>query len=170
MDPGRFSERGISGAAWQRIVTRYKPNVTVACVVNHHDRYLLVEEQIAGQVRLNQPAGHLEPNESLVQACARELAEETGIQRQPDHLLRIHQWQAPDGTQFVRFSFSLTLEAPLETAPQDPQIVACHWLTRAQIEARANQLRSPLVLSAIDDFESGRHYPLSLLDDRLAPV
>ncbi len=146
---------------------RYRPNVTVACVVAAQDRYLLVEERIDGLARFNQPAGHLEPNESLVQACARELWEETGLTATPDGLVRIHQWCAADGTQFLRFTFALRLKAPLPVHPRDPQILACHWLTREAIEQLGDALRSPLVLASIEDFEQRPLTPLTLLDDRL---
>ncbi|MBY6185605.1 NUDIX hydrolase [Marinobacter hydrocarbonoclasticus] len=147
---------------------RFRPNVTVACVVEAQGQYLLVEEQINGETRYNQPAGHLEPGESLVQACRRELREETGLDREPEGLVRIQQWLAPDGTPFVRFTFCLSLPRPLETQPQDPQIAACHWLTRHEIIQRQSALRSPLVLASVEAYEQGAYAPLTLLDDQLA--
>lgn len=146
---------------------RYRPNVTVACVVAAQGRYLLVEECIAGERRFNQPAGHLEAGESVIEACARELLEETGLQCQPHSLVRIHQWRAPDGIEFLRFTFSLRLDEQPAVQPRDPAILACHWLTREEIARLGPQLRSPLVLASIDDFEKAPGVSLSILDDRL---
>lgn len=85
----------------------FKPHVTVACIVHAEDKFLVVEETINGKALWNQPAGHLEADETLVQAAARELWEETGIKAQPQHFVRMHQWIAPDRTPFLRF-FSLS--------------------------------------------------------------
>ena len=76
----------------------FKPHVTVACIVHAEDKFLVVEETINGKALWNQPAGHLEADETLVQAAARELWEETGIKAQPQHFVRMHQWIAPDRT------------------------------------------------------------------------
>ena len=73
----------------------FKPHVTVACIVHAEDKFLVVEETINGKALWNQPAGHLEADETLVQAAARELWEETGIHAQPQHFIRMHQWIAP---------------------------------------------------------------------------
>ncbi|MBY5991694.1 NUDIX hydrolase [Ferrimonas balearica] len=148
-------------------MNRHRPNVTVACVIQAGDRFLLVEEAIDGQLRFNQPAGHLEAGESLAAACAREVFEETGLALQPERLVRVHQWAAPSGTEFLRFSFGIHLTEPLATAPRDPQILACHWLTLAQIRALGPALRSPLVVSAIEDHLADSGAPLSLFDNRL---
>ena len=83
----------------------FKPHVTVACVVHAQGKFLVVEETISGKALWNQPAGHLEANETLVQAAKRELWEETGIHATPDAFIRMHQWIAPDQTSFLRFLF-----------------------------------------------------------------
>ncbi|WP_345315696.1 NUDIX hydrolase [Ferrimonas gelatinilytica] len=139
---------------------RFLPHTTVACVVRSEERYLLVEECIDGEPKLNQPAGHLEAQESLLAACQRELFEETGLALAPQRLLRIYQFVAADGTPFVRFTFALTLPSIPPTAPQDPDILRCHWLTKAQVLSRRHQLRSPLVLQSIEDFERGAGVPV----------
>lgn len=87
----------------------FKPHVTVACIVHAEDKFLIVEETINGKALWNQPAGHLEADETLVQAATRELWEETGIKAQPQHFIRMHQWIAPDNTPFLRFLFRLNL-------------------------------------------------------------
>lgn len=87
----------------------FKPHVTVACIVHAEDKFLVVEETINGKALWNQPAGHTEADETLVQAAARELWEETGIKAQPQHFIRMHQWIAPDRTPFCVFFSLLSL-------------------------------------------------------------
>ena len=93
----------------------FKPHVTVACVVHAQGKFLVVEESINGRALWNQPAGHLEANETLLQAAKRELWEETGIRAEPQHFIRMHQWIAPDSTPFLRFY------SPLSLAKRAPQ-------------------------------------------------
>lgn len=119
-----------------------KPHVTVACVVQAEGHFLIVEETINGQPRWNQPAGHLEAGETLLQAASRELWEESGIRADPQHLLQIFQWVAPDATPFLRFTFSIDLPQRVDAAPHDGDIDRSLWLEAAQI-LRSTQLRSP---------------------------
>ena len=100
----------------------FKPHVTVACVVHAEGKFLVVEETINGKALWNQPAGHLEADETLVEAAARELWEETGISAQPQHFIRMHQWIAPDKTPFLRFLFAIELEQICPTQPHDSDI------------------------------------------------
>ncbi|MBD5755233.1 NUDIX domain-containing protein, partial [Citrobacter freundii] len=100
----------------------FKPHVTVACIVHAEDKFLVVEETINGKALWNQPAGHLEADETLVQAAARELWEETGIKAQPQHFVRMHQWIAPDRTPFLRFLFAIELANMCATEPHDSDI------------------------------------------------
>ncbi|MPY24775.1 NUDIX hydrolase [Shewanella psychropiezotolerans] len=151
---------------------RYRPNVTVACIIESQGKYLIVEELIQGQRRYNQPAGHLELGESLLQACQREVREETGLEIIPQGLTGIYQFSANESLTFLRFTFHVTLEDCAQTQPQDPIIQDTHWLTYAEISALGSRLRSPLVLSCIDDFLNKIHYPLEVLNDdylKLAP-
>ncbi|MGE6380528.1 NUDIX hydrolase [Shewanella baltica] len=154
---------------------RYKPNVTVACIIHatSQDKYLMVEEWIDGEQRFNQPAGHLEANESLIQACVREVFEETGLSLNPQGLVGIYQFSASEDLAFVRFTFFVQLDDMPSPAPQDNAIHSAHWLSFAQIEAKSALLRSPLVLDCLKDYfnnaQQGQTYPLSLLNsDRLA--
>ncbi|PVZ88009.1 NUDIX hydrolase [Serratia sp. S1B] len=140
----------------------FKPHVTVACVVHAAGKFLIVEETINNQALWNQPAGHLEADETLTQAAERELWEETGIHATPQAFLRMHQWLAPDGTPFLRFSFVIELDTPCETAPQDDDIDRCLWLTAEQIFT-ADNLRSPLVSESIRCYQQPERYPLSLI-------
>ncbi|MFC0227173.1 NUDIX hydrolase [Serratia aquatilis] len=140
----------------------FKPHVTVACVVHAAGKFLIVEETINHKALWNQPAGHLEADETLLQAAERELWEETGIRAQPQFFLRMHQWIAPDNTPFLRFSFVIELATPLPTEPHDSDIDRCLWLTPQQI-LEANNLRSPLVAESIRCYQQQERYPLSLV-------
>ncbi|MDD8057950.1 MULTISPECIES: NUDIX hydrolase [Shewanella] len=131
---------------------RYKPNTTVACVVYSQGKFLLVEEIIDGQVKFNQPAGHLEANESLIDACSREILEETGLAIAPQAIVGIYQFSVSDTLAFVRYTFCIDLEQPIEGTPLDSAITRTHWLSREQIGELGDQLRSPLVLKSIDDY------------------
>ncbi len=93
----------------------FSPHITVACVVHAQNKFLVVEETINGKAVWNQPAGHLEAGETLLQAAERELWEETGIQAKPQALLKVHQWVAPDGTSFIRFLFLVEMEPSFRT-------------------------------------------------------
>lgn len=140
----------------------FKPHVTVACVVQAENHFLVVEEEINHKRLWNQPAGHLEDRETLLQAASRELFEETGIRAAPQSFLQLHQWIAPDHTPFLRFSFTIDLPERLSTAPQDSDISCCHWLTADEI-LQSGRLRSPLVAESIRCYQRGQRYPLDLL-------
>ncbi|WP_058909729.1 NUDIX hydrolase [Entomohabitans teleogrylli] len=140
----------------------FKPHVTVACIVQAQNQFLVVEETINGKALWNQPAGHLEADETLLQAARRELWEETGIEAQPQHFLQLHQWIAPDNTPFLRFLFAIDLRSPLPTSPHDSDIDRCLWLAPQDIMTAAN-LRSPLVAESVRCYLAGERYPLSLL-------
>lgn len=140
----------------------FKPHVTVACVVQAENHFLVVEELINDKRLWNQPAGHLEADETLIQAASRELWEETGIHAVPQHFLRMHQWIAPDQTPFLRFCFALDLPQRAETQPHDSDIECCHWLTAEEI-LHSHCLRSPLVAESIRCYQQPERYPLTLL-------
>lgn len=141
-----------------------KIDVTVAAVIERDSSFLLVEERVDGRAVLNQPAGHLEPGESLVEAVIRETLEETGFSFQPDGVVGIYLWRSPQcGTTFLRVAFSGNAEPPLDEPELDEGIIATHWLDRAQLFARESLLRSPLVLHCIDDHANQIRYPLSCL-------
>lgn len=144
----------------------WTPRVTVAAVIEENGRFLVVEELDAGQRVFNQPAGHLESGESLVDAVIREVREETGRPFAPEFLVGLYRWIHPGkGLTFLRASFcGKAGEAP-EGAVLDPDITATHWMSRDELAARPESLRSPLVLRGIDDYLAGRRFPLSLLVD-----
>lgn len=146
-------QQAVAGDAWY-------PHVTVATVVPRGDRFLLVEEDVHGRLVLNQPAGHLDPNESLHEAAVRETLEETGWHVELTGLLGVQQWRSPGGVDFLRFTFAA--EALRHDAERrlDDGIVRALWLTRAEVADAAARLRSPMVLGDIDDWLGGRRLPL----------
>ncbi|MFW5910670.1 MAG: NUDIX hydrolase [Thiohalospira sp.] len=147
----------------------WKPRTTVAAVIEADGRYLLVEETDAdGNRVLNQPAGHLEPGESLETAVIREVAEETRRDFTPEALVGIYRWDgAPNGSTFLRFTFVGRVGEEVAERERDGDILATHWLTAEEIrEAGAEgRLRSPLVLRALEDYWGGEHYPLTVLQE-----
>ncbi len=140
----------------------FKPHVTVACIVHAKNKFLVVEETVNGKATWNQPAGHLEANETLLQAVQRELWEETGLTLPVQHFLKLHQWVAPDETPFLRFLFLIEAQEQFETQPQDSDINCCHWVSADEI-IHSQQLRSPLVRESLLCYQQGEYYPLSIL-------
>ncbi|XBS71222.1 NUDIX hydrolase [Acerihabitans sp. KWT182] len=140
----------------------FKPHVTVACVVQAENHFLIVEETIHGNPRWNQPAGHLEADETVTQAAERELWEEAGIHAQPQSLLRVHQWMAPDKTPFIRFLFAIDLPKRLTAIPRDDDIDRCLWLEAEEILS-SKQLRSPLVAESLLCYQQDMRYPLDII-------
>jgi len=144
----------------------WKPRVTVAVVAERHKRFLMVEENIRGTVRFNQPAGHLEDDESLIDAAVRECLEETAWQFQPEALVGIYRWRntAKNDT-FLRATFCGTCTDEDKQRPLDTGILATHWLTLEEIRSRSDLLRSPMVIKSIEDYLDGNRYPLEVLTD-----
>ena len=139
-------------------------HVTVAAIAEQRDRYLLVEEKIAGRSVINQPAGHLEPGESLLEAVVRETREETAHHFEPEHLLGIYRWRKGPGDTFLRFAFCGGVRA-LDGQTLDPEIERVLWWDYQQLCDQRQRLRSPLVLAAVRDHRSGRRYQLDCLTD-----
>jgi ADP-ribose pyrophosphatase YjhB (NUDIX family) len=142
----------------------WKPDVTVAAVIERAGRFLLVEERIRGQLVLNQPAGHLEDGEALVDAVVRETLEETAWQFTPESLLGIYQWRSPRGHTTLRVAFTGSVQGYDPARPLDAPIVTTHWLAREEIAQRSARLRTPLVLKCIEDYLAGRRLPLDALN------
>ncbi len=143
----------------------WAPHVTVAAVIcNDAGRYLLVEESPEGTPVFNQPAGHLEAGETLIDAVIREVREETCRQFQPAGLVGIYQWVAPNSHTYVRFCFHGVVGEPISGCQLDADILATHWLGEAQLQSSKIKLRSPMVLRCIDHHRAGRHFPLESLN------
>lgn len=142
----------------------WKPNVTVAAVIATQGRFLLVQERDGARTVLNQPAGHLEPDESLTQAVVRETLEETGRHFRPEALVGIYRYHsAANGITYLRFCFCGSASEPETDRELDPDIVTTLWLSAEALEARHSELRSPLVQRCIGDYLAGQRYPLELL-------
>ena len=154
--------------------TRWKPGVTVAAVVEHAGKFLLVEEQTRSGLRLNNPAGHLEAGESLTQACTRETREETAYQFTPQALVGSYLWRAPtanapaaDATAeengYLRFAFCGELGVHYPQQALDTGIQRVLWLSLEELRTSVAQHRSPLVLQCIEDYVRGCRYSLEFL-------
>jgi 8-oxo-dGTP pyrophosphatase MutT (NUDIX family) len=142
----------------------WKPNVTVAALVLRDGRFLLVEEEIAEGVRFNQPAGHLEYGESLLEAVSRECREETGYDFQPLSLVGIYQRPAAqDKVVYLRFAFAGEVVGYDPERVLDKGIIAARWMTPEALFAAPEKLRSPMVQACILDYLAGRRTPLTLL-------
>jgi 8-oxo-dGTP pyrophosphatase MutT (NUDIX family) len=147
----------------------WKPSVTVAAVIERGGRFLFVEERIDGRLVLNQPAGHLDPGESLVAACRREVLEETAHAFEPRELVGIYRWHyAAKDVTFLRFCFTGVAGDADPARKLDKEIVRLHWLMPAELEARKDDHRSPLVAKCVADFLAGRRFPLELLSPEFA--
>ena len=144
----------------------WKPNVTVAAVVERDGRFLLVEEQTERGLLFNQPAGHLEADESIVAAVARETLEETAWEFFPRHLVGVYRWRPSYGdTTYIRFAFSGLLGAHHADRALDEGIVRAVWLSPDEIRNGRDRHRSPLVVRCMEDYLAGIRAPLDLLVD-----
>ncbi len=137
------------------------PDVTVAALAERQGRFLLVEERIARRVVFNQPAGHVERGETLLEAVARETREETAWRFTSEAFLGAYLWHHPGRRRAsLRFAFIGSVADHDAQQPLDHGILRTHWLTREELLERAARLRSPLVLRCIDDYLSGQRRPL----------
>lgn len=152
--------------------TRWKPNVTVAAIIERGGKFLLVEEHTGEGLRLNNPAGHLDPGESLVDGCAREALEETTHVFSPRALVGVYmsRVQRPPGDTaeaeqitYLRFAFCGELGAAQAGRQLDAGIVRTLWLSPDEIRASAARHRSPLLLRCMEDYLAGQRYPLALI-------
>jgi 8-oxo-dGTP pyrophosphatase MutT (NUDIX family) len=142
----------------------WKPNVTVAALIERDGRFLLVEEETEDGLRFNQPAGHLDEGESLVAACAREALEETAWGFTPAALVGIYLWPRPQGDiTYLRFAFCGELGAHQAGRALDTGILRAVWMTPDEIRACADRHRSPLVWQCVSDYLAGRRYPLEMI-------
>ncbi|MDD2883650.1 MAG: NUDIX hydrolase [Dechloromonas sp.] len=142
----------------------WKPNVTVAAVVERDGKFLLVEEETEAGLAFNQPAGHLEQGESLLDAVVREALEETAYHFKPTCLVGIYTWQHPTkGLTYLRFAFAGELRGWDADRALDEGIVAARWLSLDEIKATRARHRSPLILRGIEDYLAGQRGPLDLL-------
>ena len=147
----------------------WRPSVTVAAVIERGGSFLVVEEEVEGRRVLNQPAGHLDPGESLVAACRREVLEETAHHFAPRALVGVYRWHyAPKDVTFLRFCFCGEVEGVEDGRALDSGIVAARWLSLDELLRRKREHRSPLVEQCVRDFLAGRRFPLELLSAEFA--
>ena len=142
----------------------WKPHVTVAAVIERDGKFLLVEEEIEGEICYNQPAGHLECRESLTDAVIREALEETGYSFSPEFLVGIYNWrnEAKDIT-YLRFAFGGAVVSHDAQRRLDEGIIAARWLSLEEVRALEAHHRSPMILRCIEDWCAGKRFPLELV-------
>lgn len=147
--------------------TIWKPSVTVAAIIERDDKFLLVEEETSEGIRFNQPAGHLDPNESLETAAAREALEETAHDFTPEFLVGVYMsryvsTRTSENVTYLRFAFGGTL-GNKHDRPLDRGILRALWMTYDELVASQSRHRSPLVMQCVDDYFAGKRSPLSVL-------
>lgn len=142
----------------------WKPHVTVSAVAERDGHFLLVEEKVRGKRVFNNPAGHLEPDESFPAAVRREVLEETGYHFEPQWITGVYLWRHPEKpATFLRVNFAGRCNGQDVDPELDEGIIGPHWMTLPDIEALGDRLRSPLVTRCIRDFQRGCKYPLEML-------
>lgn len=142
----------------------WKPRTTVAAVIERQNQFLLVEEEINGKLTLNQPAGHLEPDESLIEAVIRETREETAWEFEPASLVGIYRWIHPIKKEtYIRYCFCGQVTQHNPEQELDKDIHRALWMSLSDIEASQDCHRSPLVLQCFQDYLAGHRYSLNLL-------
>jgi 8-oxo-dGTP pyrophosphatase MutT (NUDIX family) len=142
----------------------WKPHATVAAIIEQDNKFLMVEELINGEKLFNQPAGHLDPNETLIDAVIREAREETAWLFTPEYITGIYQWkQANTERTFLRVAFCGSCSDFDETLELDDGIIQAVWKTRDELISQKNQWRSPMIINCIDDYLANKRYPLTLL-------
>jgi NADH pyrophosphatase NudC (nudix superfamily) len=142
----------------------WKPNVTVAAIAERDGKFLLVEELTEFGARFNQPAGHLEANESITEGVIRETLEETAYGFIPGALVGIYYWHYPNkNLTYLRFAFSGTITSHDPERKLDKGIIHANWYSVDAIRRTVNRHRSPLVMQCVDDYLQGKRYPLELL-------
>ena len=145
---------------------QWSPRVTVAAVVERQGRFLMVEETSGGKLVINQPAGHLEDDESLIEAVYRETLEEAAWHVRPEAVIGIYLWRHPTKhLTFLRIAFAASTIQHDPDRILDTGIERALWLRHDEVLAREEQLRSPLVLRTLGDYLAGRRYPLDLVAD-----
>jgi len=142
----------------------WNPHITVAAVIEKDERFLCVEETSGGKVVLNQPAGHWEKNETLLDAVIREVLEETAWHFRPLYVVGIYQWTNPANAEtFLRFCFGGELIGHDHQANIDPEILRIVWLSYEELVQDMDRHRSPLVRKCLDDYRSGLRHDIKLL-------
>lgn len=142
----------------------WKPNVTVAAVLEQDGKFLLVEEQTERGILFNQPAGHWEPDETLAAGAVREVLEESAYEFEPTHLTGIYRWHSPTaGVTYLRFAYTGNIVQHHPERALDDGIIRAVWMTPDEIRATQDRHRSPLIVRCVEDYLAGKRYPLDLI-------
>lgn len=148
------------------IIKPWPPELTVAAIIHREGKFLIVEEHANGRIVYNQPAGHVEPGESITDAIRRETLEETAWHFHPEALVGIYFFTAAEtGVTYQRFCFTGSISSHESERKLDAEIIQTHWLTRAELIQQENKLRSPMVIKGIDDFLAHQSFSLNLIND-----
>lgn len=140
----------------------WMPHVTVATIIEKDGKFLMVEEDLHGQKILNQPAGHLDEGETLIEAAIREAMEESAWQIEISYLIEFAQWTSPNSnTHFLRACFAGKAIQHFPDQELDDGIIRSLWMTRDEVAKNAHRLRSPLVLNHIDHYIAGKRFDLN---------
>ncbi len=143
---------------------RWKANVTVAAVIEKDQKFLMVKENVDGHIVINQPAGHLEKDETLIAAIKREVLEETAWEFEPEKIIGVYLYPSPNNDiTYLRICFTGQCIHDHPEQALDDDIIQAMWMTRVELETQKHRLRSPLVLRCIYDFLDGKQYSLELL-------
>ncbi len=144
----------------------WTPHLTVAAVIEHNGRFLLVEENSDGRIILNQPAGHVEEHESITEAVIRETLEESGCRFVPEAIVGVYRWRSPrNHVTYLRIAFCGQCASRDRDICLDTDIITTHWLSYAELQENPSRHRSPLVMRCINDYLAGQRLPLNLINE-----
>jgi 8-oxo-dGTP pyrophosphatase MutT (NUDIX family) len=143
----------------------WRPDLAAAAIIERDGRFLIVEERIRGTLLFNQPAGHVEDGEAIIDAAVRETLEETAWHLVPRALLGVYLWRNPDnGHSILRVAITGDVTVHEPGRALDEPVIAAHWMRRDELLAQPAKLRSPLVIRCIDDYIAGQRHELSALN------
>ncbi|MAJ90587.1 MAG: NUDIX hydrolase [Legionellales bacterium] len=144
---------------------QWKPNTTVAAIIEKNDKFLLVEEEIDGKLVFNQPAGHLEKGETLIEAVKREVLEETTFEFEPKSLIGIYLYPNANNINitYLRFCFYGLCIKKHNDRKLDEGIIQTTWMSEQEIK-KNNRMRSPMVSICVNDYKDGKNFPLTLIN------
>lgn len=144
----------------------WAPHLTVAAVIERDNRFLLVEENSDGQIVLNQPAGHVEENESIIEAVIRETLEESGRHFVPEAIVGIYRWRSPlNHVTYLRVAYTGQCSPRDRDISLDTDIITTHWLSYTELTQNISIHRSPLLMRCINDYLAGQRLPLNLINE-----